>query len=287
MERYASRRAATQGQIAVLAQRKQQNQEKIAGRMMQVTAARVKLDYIAEEIRGAETLMEVGMYTKTRYFALKRAEADLTGEIGRLRSEIAETRTLSDETDLRIMDLKNQFHREADDRLQDVRARLVTLGEQLDSAADTLVRTEVVARQAGTVMGLEVHTVGGVIKPGATILDIVPKDDVMTVEARVRPEDIDVVHKGLPAEIRFTAFNTRTTPVFPGIVSRVSADRFIDPSHGSAYYVAQIEIDPRHVSNLVLQPGMPAEVHIVTGERTALDYIIKPIKDQIGRGMLE
>lgn len=287
---FVSRQAAMQGQMAVLRQRKQQNQEKITGRLTQIEASKTKLDYIAEEIKGAETLMEVGMYTKTKYYELKRAEADLTGETGRLRADIAETRALSGETDLRILDMKNQFQKDANDRLQDARTKLDSLTEQLDSAADALARTEIVARQAGTVMGLQVHTLGGVIRPGAAILDIVPKDDKMIVEARVRPEDIDIVHKGLPAEVRFTSFNSRTTPVFNGKVSRVSADRFTDPNRGAAgaaYYIAQIEIDPKHVPNLTLQPGMPAEVHIVTGERTALNYITKPINDQINRGMLE
>lgn len=287
MQRFASRRTAAFGQIDVLRQRKQQNTEKINGRLIQVDAAKTKLDYISEEIKDAETLMEEGMYTKTKYYALKRAEAELSGEAGRLRAEIAETKALNGETDLRIMDLRNQLQKEASDKLQEDRAKLDTLSEQLDSAADTLVRTEIVARQAGTVMGLEVHTLGGVIRPGAPILDIVPKGDKMIVEARIRPEDIDQVHKGLPAEVRFTSFSSRTTPVFPGKVSRVSADRFTEPTRGTAYYIAQVEIDPKNVSNLKLQPGMPAEVHIVTGERTALDYITKPIREQMHRGMLE
>jgi HlyD family type I secretion membrane fusion protein len=287
VSRFVSRRAAAQGQIDVLLKRKQQSDERITGLMTQVDATRTKLDYVSEEIKGAETLMEIGLYTKTKFFALKRAEADLSGDTGRLRADIAEARALNGETDLRIMDLRNQIQKEASDRLQDVRAKLGSLTEQLDAAADTLARTEIVARQAGTVMGLEVHTLGGVVKPGSAILDIVPKDDKMIVEARVRPEEIDQVHKGLLAEVRFTAFSSRSTPVFPGKVSRVSADRFTDPARGLAYYLAQIEIDPKQVSKLTLQPGMPAEVHIVTGERTALDYITKPIWDQVQRGMLE
>ena len=287
VQRYTSRRAATSGQIDVLRQRKQQNDEKIMGLATQITAVKTKLDYISEEIKGAEALMEEGMYTKTKYYALKRAEADLRGESGRLRAEISETKALNGETDLRILDLRNQIQKDGNDKLQEDRAKLDSLKEQLDAAADTLARTEIVARQPGTVMGLAVHTLGGVIRPGAAILDIVPKDDKMIVEARVRPEDIDVVHKGLPAEVRFTSFNSRTTPVFPGKVSRVSADRFTDPNRGVAYYVAQVEIDPKNVSVLTLQPGMPAEVHIVTGERTALNYITKPILNQMNRGMLE
>jgi HlyD family type I secretion membrane fusion protein len=227
------------------------------------------------------------MYTKTRYFALKRAEADLHGDTGRLRADIAETMALNGETELRIMDMRNQFQKDASDKLQGVRASLVEVTERLNAAADSLLRTGLVAPQAGTVIGLQVHTVGGVVRPGATLLDIVPKDDRMIVEAHVRPEEIDLVHKGLPAEVRFTAFNSRTTPVFAGRVSRVSADRFTDPSRGQAYYVAQVEIDPKQVANLTLQPGMPAEVYIVTGERTALDYLTRPIREQVQRGMLE
>lgn len=284
---FASRRAAIQGQFNVLRQRKQQNEEKITGRMTQLEATQTKLAYVAEEIKGAESLMADGMYTKPRYFALKRAEADLNGDTGRLRADIAETRALNGETDLRLMDMRNQLQKEANDKLQDLRAKLDDLGERLNAAADTLARTEIVARQGGTVIGLQVHTIGGVVKPGANILDIVPKDDVMIVQANVRPQDIDRVHKGMPAEVRFTAFNSRATPVFPGTVSRVSADRFTDAGRGEAYYVAQIEIDPKQVAGLTLQPGMPAEVYIVTGERTALDYITRPIKEQMQRGMLE
>jgi HlyD family type I secretion membrane fusion protein len=287
MQLFISRRAAMQGQISVLRQRKLQNEERITGRETQIAATQIKLDYVNEEIKGAEELMEVGMYTKPKYFALKRAEADLSGDTGRLRAEIAETRALNGETDLRIMDMRNQMRREANDKLQEGRAKLDDTRERLDAAADALERTEIVARQPGTVIGLQIHTIGGVIKPGAAILDIVPSDDRMVVEARVRPEEIDQVHKGLPAEVRFTAFNARNTPVFPGTVTGVSADRFTDPARGLAYYLAQIEIDPKQVASLTLQPGMPAEVHIVTGERTALDYILKPIRDQIGRGMLE
>ena len=284
---FLSRREGVQGQINVLRQRKQQNGEKIGGRQTQMAATRTKLGYIKEEIKGAESLMEVGMYTKTRYFALRRAEADLNSDIGRLQADIAETRALNGETDLRIMDLRNQLQTEINNKLQEIRLKLDDIRERRDAAKYALARSEIVAPQAGRVIGLQVHTIGGVIKPGGAILDIVPKDDKMIVEARIRPEDIDLVHKELPAEVRFTAFNSRTTPVFPGKVVRVSADRFTDPNRGIPFYLAQIEIDPKHVSNLTLQPGMPAEVYIVTGERTALDYLTRPIRDQIHRGMLE
>ncbi len=283
----ATRQAALRGQLDVLAQRQQQAREKIAGREAESNATRTKLGYITEELRGAESLLEVGIYLKTRYYALKRAEADLQSDLGRLGADIAETRALIGEADLRMIDLRNQLRREASDRIQDVRARLREVTERLAAADDALARTRVTAPLPGTVIGLRVHTRGGVIQPGAAILEIVPRDERLVVEARIRPEDIDRVHRGMAAEVRFTAFNQRTTPVFPGEVLRISADRFTDPGLGQSFYVAQIGLDAQAGARLALQPGMPAEVYIVTGERTVLSYLVRPIREQIRRAMLE
>ncbi|MCX7273713.1 MAG: HlyD family type I secretion periplasmic adaptor subunit [Burkholderiales bacterium] len=284
---FDSRRTSLAGQIDVFRQRQQQAQERIAGRMTELATVRTKLGYITEEIRGAESLLETGMYLKTRYYALKRAEADLDGDIGRLSADISETRALIGESDLQILNLRNQHRKDANDRLQDIRSRLRDVAERGEAAADALSRVEIVAPLAGRVIDLQVHTRGGVIRPGAPILDIVPTDERLVVQARIAPEDIDRVHQDLPAEVRFTAFNTRTTPVYPGVVTRVSADRLTDPVRGAPYYLAQIEINPGRLPALALQPGMPAEVYIVTGERTALAYLTKPIREQIRRGMLE
>jgi len=283
----ASRQAALQGQLDVLAQRQQQAREKIAGRETEIAATRTKLAFITEELEGAKSLLEVGIYLKTRYWALKRAEADLEAEIGRLGADIAEARAQIGEAELRRIDLRNQQRRDAADRIQDLRARLRDLGERLAAADDALARTRITAPQPGTVIGLQVHTRGGVIRPGAPILDLVPRDERLLVEARIRPEDIDRVRRGMPAEVRFTAFNQRTTPVFPGEVVRVSADRFTDPARGLAWYAAQVAIDAGRGAKLALQPGMPAEVYIVTGERTVLSYLVRPIREQIRRSMLE
>lgn len=284
---FESRREAMNGQIRVLSQRKQQYQEKIAGRQAQMQAIKIRREYVSEEIKGAEELMKIGMYLKPKYYALKSNEADLEGDMGKLRAEVAESRELIGETELRIMDIRNQAMKENIDRLQQLRANLNDSGERLSAAADSLARTQIRAPLDGTIIGLQVHTIGGVVKPGETIVDIVPKNDKLIVEAHVRTDDIDVVHKDLPAEVRFTALNWRTAPVMKGKVTRVSADRFTDQNSGQAYYVAQIEIDPRSAPKVRLYPGMPAEVFVVTGERTALEYLMKPIVDQMQRGMLE
>lgn len=286
-ELLASRMAAQAGQINVLRQRNQQYQEKIGGLNAQMNAAKIKIEYIREELKAAESLLEQGMYTKPRYYALQREAANLDGEIGRLRADIAEMRERISETDMRIIAVRQEGQKEANDRLQLVRAQYNESRERLAAVSDTLKRTEITAPQAGTVIGLQVHTVGGVIREGAPIMDIVPKDDKLIIEAQVRTDDIDVVHKGLPAEVRFTSLNWRSTPVFTGKVTQVSPDRFVDKQTGMAYYQALIEVDTGKEPSVSLQPGMPAEVYIVTGQRTPLEYLTKPISDQMRRGLLE
>jgi HlyD family secretion protein len=209
------------------------------------------------------------MYTKPRYYALHRESANLDGEIGRLRADIAGVKERISETEMRIITFRQETQKEANDKLQTVRAQINDAVERLSAAADILARTQIVAPQAGTVIGLQVHTLGGVIKDGATILEIVPKNDKLIVEARVRTDDIDVVHKDLPAEVRFSALNMRTTPVLHGKVTRVSADRFVDAQRGDAYYSVQVEVEPKNVAGLNLYPGMSAEVYIITGEAHA------------------
>ena len=284
---FNSRRASFWGQVEVLEQRKRQAREKIEGRLAETAATRTQLEFILEELRGAESLLEQGMYLRTRYYALKRTEANLEGTIARLSADVSESQAQIGETDLRIIDLRNQLSREVNDRLQDIRAKLRDLSERLDAAANVLARTEVVAPDAGTVIGLQVHTAGGVIAAGESIMQIVPNDDRLVVEAQVQLQDINRIWPGMPAEVRFSAFNSRATPVFTARVSRVSPDRFVDAARQRAYFVAQVEID-RHLSGAIeLQPGMPAEVYFVEGERTPLDYLIKPIREQLRRAMTE
>lgn len=284
---FNSRRASFLGQIEVLEPRKRQAREKIEGRLSEVATTRTQLDFILEELRGAESLLEQGMYLRTRYYALKRTEANLEGMIARLSADVAEAQAQVGETDLRILDLRNQLSREVNDRLQDIRAKLRDLAERVDAAADVLARTEIVAPDAGTVIGLQVHTAGGVVAAGAPIPQIVPTDDRLVVEAQVQLRDINRIWPGMPAEVRFSAFNRRATPVFAARVSRVSPDRVVDPARQRAYFVAQVEIDRNLAGTIELQPGMPAEVYFVEGKRTPLDYLVKPVREQQRQAMTE
>ena len=284
---FRSRRDLLRGQTDVYRQRSQQAEEKITGLQDQMKSVRTQLNYIRKEIKAATQLLEKGIYEKPKYYALKRTEARLSGQLGAYRSKIAETRELIIENQLRVIELEKRTQKEINAQLQKARTDIFDLRDQLRVASDTLARTEIVAPEAGTVVGLQVHTINGVIKKGASILGIVPRDDRLIIEARVRIEDIDVVHRGLEAEVRLTAFNMRTTPTLPGKVTRVSADRFEDPRTGMAYYLAEVAIDPGHTNDLELFPGMSAQVYLVTGKRTTMEYLLKPIQDSIRKGLLE
>lgn len=287
IETFKSRREAFQGEIGILEQRIRQFEQQIDGLKTQIRSTRSQLGTIREEKEAVEVLYKKGIYEKPKYLALKRSQAGLEGQIGAHQSSIAQVEERIGEVKLRVIDLGTQRREELNREIQRLQSEIFDNEERLRAALDTLERTEIRAPQTGSVVGLSIHTVGGVIRGGNRILDIVPMDDALVIEANVKPEDIDIVHEGLAADVRLTAFSRRDTPTLPGKVTRVSADSFVDDNSGKAYYRLRVEIDPEHVTDLELQPGMPAEVYLLTGERTALNYVMKPIMDNIRRGLLE
>ncbi|HLT77765.1 MAG TPA: HlyD family type I secretion periplasmic adaptor subunit [Ferrovibrio sp.] len=293
---FHARRRALDGKGAVLRQRVEQYREEIAALRAQIAAEDRQLKLIAEELRDVQHLFDQGLHRKARLLELQRAEARLGGLRGEHLALVTRARQAMAGTELEIITLQNERLREVMQELREVQALLADVQERLIAAAATLQRTEIIAPQAGIVVGLAVHTPGAVIAPGERILDIVPQENRLMVEARVRPEDIDVVHQGLPAHVRLTAFSQRTTPVVGGRVVLVSADRLRDePRRGGrelsdeGYYLARIELDREALAalDLALYPGMPAEAMIVTGSRTALDYLLSPVTNALGRALRE
>jgi HlyD family secretion protein/epimerase transport system membrane fusion protein len=227
---------------------------------------------------------------KARLLKLKREEAKLKGERGDHLSLMAKAQQRIGETELEIIDLKNNLLNQVVGSLRDTQTELVDVSERQKAAEDILVRTTIRAPEAGVVMGLSVHTETGVIAPGQRLLDIVPEDDTLVIEAQVTPNDIDVVHVGLPAQVRLTAFNQRDTPLLDGKLTRVSADSFTDKHSGASYFLARITIDAAELKKLdgrELYPGMGSEVLIKTGQRTTMDYILAPLTDSMRRAFRE
>jgi HlyD family secretion protein len=181
--------------------------------------------------------------------------------------------------------LQNRVVRE----LGEMEATIYDLEEQLRAAEDILRRTVVRAPNSGTVVNLQVFTKGRVLAPGESLLEVVPSGDSLVIEARVDPMDIDVVHSGLRAQVRLTAFPSRNTPTLEGQVIHVSADRLLDPQSGEAYFGVKVVLDQteKGVAAMTLYPGMPAEVMILTGRSTALEYLLEPITRTLSQAMRE
>ena len=174
--------------------------------------------------------------------------------------------------------------------MADIRAKASELSEQKVAAEDQLKRIDVRAPQEGRVLQLAVHTIGGVIAPGEPIMLIVPEADKLTIEARIAPQDIDQLHTGQSALLRFSAFDQRTTPEIDGEVNLISADLTQDQRTGASYYLVHITPNSRELArlgNVKFVPGMPVEAFIQTGERTVLSYLVKPLRDQITKAFRE
>jgi membrane fusion protein, protease secretion system len=205
------------------------------------------------------------------------------GNIGRTRRQIAELK-------LRRIQRQQEYQKEVRSQLSDIQKEADALAHKLSGLDHDLANVLVKAPVDGTVVGVNVFTRGGVIGPGFKMMDIVPSDDPLIVEGHVPVHLIDKVHPDLPVEFIFTAFNRNLTPHVPGIVTQVSADRFVDEDTGQPYYKLKAQVAPegmKMVSDLQIRPGMPVELFVKTGERTMMNYILKPILDHLKMSMTE
>jgi HlyD family secretion protein len=214
----------------------------------------------------------------------------LDGERGQLVATMAQARGKIAELELQIIQVDQDLSSEVAKELREIDGKIGEFVERKVSALDQLKRTDIRSPQDGTVFQSTVHTVGGVIPAGEPIMMIVPDADKLTVEARVNPQDIDKVHAGQLAVLRFSAFNSRTTPEISGTVSQVSADVTNDQRMNQSYYTIRIAMTADEVArlgNVRLVPGMPVEAFVKTSDRTVLSYLMKPLSDQINRAFRE
>lgn len=277
---FESRRAAVKGKVDVFEQRIKQLEDEINGLRAQETAAGEQATLINEEIGTVQQLLDKGQGLRPRLLALKREAAELEGKRGELLAQVARAEQSIGENRLQILNAKNEQHGETIDMLRKVQDEKADLEEKVTASSDILERVVISAPQAGIVTGLRFHTIGGVIAPGAPVMDIVPTDDRLIVEAQVDPKDIDVVHQGLQARVRLSAYKSRKVPPIDGVVQTVSADKFIDQATNRSFFLARVEVDAKMLSKLKdveLYPGMPAEVLIVTGKRSFMSYLMSPI----------
>ncbi len=275
----------------VLRQRIEQLNEQIRGLQAQVDSSTTQLELIAEELVGKEALLRRAIVTKPEVLKLQRAVAELEGRRGEYLGAIARAQQQIGETQLQILMTDAERIDQVTTRLEQLRVELATVTEKLNSSVDILKRTVITAPIGGVVLNMRFKTNGGVLKPAEPILDIVPAEDILLIDAKISPIDIDVVRAGLQAKVQLSAYSGRSTPRLNGIVRTVSADRLLDEGTRQPYYLARVHVDREEIrqshSNIELIPGMPAEVLIVTGERTMAEYLLQPFLDALWRSFRE
>ena len=225
-----------------------------------------------------------------RVTSLEREAARLEGERGSLFASIAQNQGKVAEINLRIIQIDEDMRTEVGKDLSNIRARISELSEKRIAAEDQLTHMEVHAPQDGIVHQLSTHTIGGFVERGELIMLIVPEADDLKVEAKIQPQDIDQVHLGQSAVVRFSSFNQRTTPELNGIVSLISPDVSQDQKTGATHYLIRVAIsvpEVQRLGNVRLVPGMPVEVFVQTIPRTALSYLVRPVHDQMIRAFKE
>ena len=289
---FESRQTARSGQRSQLRQRISQAREEIRGLEAQQAGKEQELALIETELVGVNDLYSKNLVAISRLTELQRDKARLSGERGQYIAEIARAKGKISETELQIIQLDKDFQTEVLKDLRDAQGKIAELTERLAVAQDQLKRIDIRAPQDGVVNQLSVHTVGGVIANGEVLMEIVPRNDDLIIEAKVEPRDIDQVSVGADAVVRVLAGEHRANPDLTGKVTLVSADLTKERSAmvERAFYVAFISLSKEEVARLdglKLVPGMPAEAFIQTYPRTPLQYLIKPLTDQMARAFRE
>ncbi|MBM3526825.1 MAG: HlyD family type I secretion periplasmic adaptor subunit [Alphaproteobacteria bacterium] len=287
---FESRRNTRNGQKAQLRERIAQTNEEIRGLSAQLSGKETEIKFIGEELVGVTDLYKKNLIPIIRYMQLQRDQAKLQGDLGHLIAEVARARVKISETELQVIQIDQDFRTEVLRELRDAQGRIAELRERVTAAEDQLRRVDIIAPQSGTVHQLSVHTVGGVIANGETVMQIVPRSDDLVVEAKVAPQDIDQLAVGAKTVVRIMAGNQRTMPDIGGALTRISADLTREPQTNLAYYVVRVALDPQEtgrLGDLKLVPGMPAETFIQTQQRTPLEYLLKPFQEQIARAFRE
>lgn len=291
---FAVRQASHEGEIAVYRKQIDQLRSRIDGLRAQKRSRDELVESYSREVRDFQRLLKEGFTEVQRVRDLERNLSQNEGQLGDLVSSIAATELQMAEIELKILQLRKDLQREVAKELVDTQTELFTLDERIRGLEDTLRRTVVTAPESGRVLGMAVHTAGAVVPPGGRLMEIVPQGERLLIEAMVSPADIDRVQVGQPAEVRFAALKSRDLPRIDGKLISISADRLTEEKREDAqsYFLARVEVDAKDAAMLArhglpLQPGLPADILINTGERTFLQYTIRPLREAFKRGLRE
>jgi HlyD family secretion protein len=285
---FGARRTGRSTETGVLGQRINQLNEQISGYERQIAANIEQQRLIQEELAGMRSLAEQGYAPLTRVRALERTAAQLDGELGSLRAQIARSREAVGETRLQMSGVRTKLGEDVADQLRQIDVQLNELRPRMVELRAQIARTEVRAPVSGEVVALTIFTQGGVIQPGQTLMEIVPQDASQVIIAQVSPTDVDNLQVGLDTEVRFPGLRERSPPIVHGRVTRISADSFTIEETGATYFRVEIVVPAAELAKLgrsaeTLRPGAPVEVQILLRKRTALQYLIEPLTNNLWR----
>lgn len=292
---FATRGSVVQTAKSVLRQRNAQLAQQAEGYRRQLESSAEQERLIADELAGIKSLQQRGYAPLTKVRALERAQAELRGQRGQYAATIAQSQEQVGETRLQILEVERTHKEKVASELRDVEFALTEALPKLQAAQDQLARVQLRAPATGTVVGLSVFTVGGVIQPGQKLMDIVPDRAPMLIEARVSPNDADDLRPGQETTVRFTGLHDRDLPNLKGELVQLSADAFTDEKTGASYFTAQVavpleqleEIQKVRGDDFQLRPGMPVEVLVPLRKRTALQYFFEPLTEAVWRSFRE
>lgn len=285
---FNARRTGRSTETGVLGQRVAQLNEQIAGYEGQIAANIEQQRLIQEELAGMRSLAEQGYAPLTRVRALERTAAQLDGELGSLRAQIARSREAVGETRLQVSGVSTKMNEDVADQLRQIDVELNELRPRMAELRSQIARSEVRAPASGEVVGLTIFTQGGVIQPGQTLMEVVPRDASQVIIAQISPTDIDNLRVGLETEVKFPGLRERNPPIIHGRVTRISADSFTLEESGASYFRAEIVVPASELAKMgrgaeTLRPGAPVEVVVLLRKRTALAYLVEPLTNNLWR----
>lgn len=281
---------AFKNEVEILERRIKQRESEKKGFQLQANAALKQIDILKEERDIKEKLFKKGYASKSSVRRIEKKIAELEGDFGEYNAKVAKVEQHIFETKLEIEKLKNEHMEAHNQKLDELNVEVSNLNEELVASKDIVDRHIIKSPQDGVITNVKYHTTGGVIAPGATIMEVVPQNDHLIIDAKIKPNDIDVVNAGLPARVKLSAFKVKKVPILHGKVKYVSPDQLTEPTTNAPYFLAEVEIDNDQLakeSDISLYPGMQAEVLIVTGSRTFFEYLIQPIQDTMRRAFRE
>ncbi|WP_160108765.1 HlyD family type I secretion periplasmic adaptor subunit [Pseudomonas izuensis] len=285
-----TRRAGLAGEISILQENLAASQVQLKG-LQQVYGARAsQINFLNQELQGTRVLAAEGYVPRNRLLELERSNADLSAGQAENLNNIARVRSQTTEIKLRILQRQHDYLKEVESQLTDTAKENTTLADRLRALDYEVTHTVIRSPIDGMVQSLSIATVGGIIQPGFKIMEIVPVNEPLQVDAMIPVQAIDKMVPGLDVDIAFPAFNHAQTPNIPGRVKTISADRLLDEESKQPFYLAQVEVTPDGMSLLGsnhIRPGMPASVTIKTGERNMMSYLLKPMLDRVDSAFKE